>query len=113
MLSIGSMNGVLAAAYLEQLSKEKGMEVSKTSSNTTQRSTSFSEVLQNEKARQVNQENYNRLKEAAGGRVVSRNTNHQSCGSQSTLLQLQRILMNQAFLSTYGMNMYSGYGSFF
>lgn len=100
MLSISSMNGVLATAYLEQLTK---------GNNTVQTSTSFSEVLQNQRARQINQENYNRLKEAAGGSVTSRSTYNQSDGSQSTLLQLQRLLMNQAFLSTYGMNMYSGY----
>ena len=114
-MSISSMSSLLTAAYLNQLSSEKGVCLCGKSSETgktSQISTSFSEVLQNQRARQINQENYNRLKEAAGGKVSNTKTGvgKQSSTHQSVLLQYQKLLMNQALLNPYGMNMYSGYG---
>ena len=103
MFSLSGMSGILAAAYLNQLSASENTSTTEKSSTTSQSSTSFQSVLQNQRARQINQENYNRLKEAAGGKVSTTKTytEKQSTSSQDILYQSQKLLMNQTFL--YGM----------
>ena len=113
--SVSSLSSMLTAAYLNQLSSENSVclcEKCSETGKTSQSNTSFSEVLQSQRARQLNQENYNRLKEAAGGNVPTTKTYTERQGNtkQNTLLQYQRLLRNLTMLNSYGMNIYSGYG---
>lgn len=102
--------GGIWAAYLSQLTDFSSVcncKNAKAASGAEENNT-FSAVLQGQKARQLNQERYTQLKEAAGGKTEENTRGDKN----NTLLQYQRLFMNRAFLSPYGLGGFFGGNSF-